>query len=51
MSYSLERHDAGAKLAKPNHWVGYFQQGLLICPAPNPLDYSTCYGATVKEKN
>jgi len=35
------------KLAKPNHWVGCLDQGLLICPTPNCLDYNTCYGVTV----
>jgi hypothetical protein len=47
MSYSQDQLDADAKLAFPNHWVGCLHQGLLIHPAPNHLDYSTCYGATV----
>jgi hypothetical protein len=33
------------------HWVGCLRQGLLIHPVPNRLDYSTCYGATVKYNN
>jgi len=32
-------------------WVGCLHHGLLLGPAPNCLDYNTCYCATVKIQN
>jgi hypothetical protein len=48
MSYSQYQLDADAKRAYPNHKVGCLHQGLFIYPAPNCLDYITCYGAAVQ---